>query len=135
MATQGYFTLKGLEGYLEELARVSEDIDQPVQEVLIEAALDVEEEMQNLVPIDTGNLHNHIQIDGPHQEGNFSYVTVGVIHDISHTDAETAIYGNVMEYGSARVAARPYIRPALKKKKSVIKEALKKILARFGLST
>lgn len=135
MTTQGYFTLKGLEGYLEDLARVAENIDDPVQEVLIEAAVDVQEEMRNLVPIDTGNLYDHIQIDGPHQEGNFSYVMVGVIHDASRTDADTAIYGNVMEYGSARVAAQPYIRPALKKKKSVIKEALKKIFARYGLPT
>lgn len=135
MTTQGKFTLTGIAEYLEDLAKAAEDIDQVVQEVLMDAALDVQAEMRSLVPVDTGNLLAHIQIDGPHQEGNFSYVEVGVIHDIEHTDANTAIYGNVMEYGSARVAPQPYIRPALARKKGVIKIALKKALARFGLPT
>lgn len=133
MTTQGRFDLKGLGEWLEELALASDNVDLAAQETIFEAAVAVQAKMRNLVPIDTGNLYDHIQVDGPHQEGNFSWVDVGVIHDIGFTDADTAIYGNVMEYGSARVAARPYIRPALKSSRGVVRNALKKIMARYGL--
>ena len=135
MATQGKFMLTGISGWLEDLAQASGDIDGSVKEVLVDAASEVQAEMRNLVPIDTGNLYEHIQVLGPYQEGNFSYVDVGVIHDRSFTDADTAIYGNVMEYGSARTAAQPYIRPALKRKKGVMKKALQRLLQKYGLST
>ena len=135
MTTQGRFDLKGLGEWLEQLAQAGENVDQAAQETIAEAAVAVQEKMLNLVPIDTGNLYNHIQIDGPYQEGNFSWVDVGVIHNIGFTDADTAIYGNVMEYGSARIAARPYIRPALKSSRGVVRDALKTVMARYGLKT
>lgn len=133
MVTQGKFTLSGLENYLEDLAKSGENIDSLVQETLVEAAIEVREEMRNLVPVDEGDLLEGIQIDGPHQNGNFSYVDVGVIHDKSFTGKELAIYGNVQEYGSATVDAHPYIRPALARKKRVVVKAMQKVLTRMGL--
>lgn len=139
MATKGTFSMTGLSDWLEDLARAGQDVDAVVQEVLMEGAAPVLAEMQRLVPVGSaaegdphpGNLRNHLAIDGPHQEGNFNYVDVGVID----ADAETAIYGNVQEYGSGHNAAQPYIRPAIKKHKSVIKKTLKAVLERYGLST
>lgn len=133
MTTQGSFTLDGLNDYFEQLARAGEDVDAVAAEVIAEGGIEMQAEMQSLVPIDTGNLYEHIQMDGPKQEGNFTFVDVGVIHVASQTDAETARYGNVMEYGSATTAAQPYIRPALKRKKGVVKQAMQKVLTRFGL--
>lgn len=133
MTTQGSFTLDGLNDYFEQLARAGEDVDAVAAEVIAEGGFEMQAEMQSLVPIDTGNLYEHIQMDGPKQEGNFTFVDVGVIHVASQTDAETARYGNVMEYGSATTAAQPYIRPALKRKKGVVKQAMQKVLTRFGL--
>lgn len=133
MTTQGSFTLAGLNDYFEQLARAGVDVDAVAAEVIAEGGIEMQAEMQSLVPIDTGNLYEHIQMDGPKQEGNFTFVDVGVIHVASQTDAETARYGNVMEYGSATTAAQPYIRPALKRKKGVVKQAMQKVLTRFGL--
>jgi HK97 gp10 family phage protein len=135
MTTQGKFTLSGVGAYLEELNRLGHDIDVVAQEVVLEAGQQIQADMQNLVPVDTGNLYDHIQINGPHRDGNFHFVEVGVIHDISFTDAETAIYGNVIEYGSSRVNAQPYIRPALKKNKSIMRKTLKNLFERMGIST
>lgn len=133
MTTQGNFTLEGLNDYFEQLAQAGEDVDAVAAEVIAEGGVELQTEMQSLVPIDSGNLHDHIQMDGPTREGNFTFVDVGVIHVVSKTDAETARYGNVMEYGSATTAAQPYIRPALKRKKGVVKQAMQKVLTRFGL--
>lgn len=133
MTTQGSFTLDGLFDYLEQLAQAGEDVDGVVAEVITEGGVELQEEMRSLVPIDTGNLHDHIQMDGPERDGDYTFVDVGVIHDASKTDAETARYGNVIEYGSATTAAQPYIRPALKRKKGVLKQTMQKVLTRFGL--
>lgn len=135
MTTQGKFSLNGVAEYLEELERLGHDIDKVADEVVLEAGQEVQADMQNLVPVDSGNLFDHIQIDGPHQDGNFHYVEVGVIHDLAFTDENTAIYGNVIEYGSARVAAQPYIRPALAKNRTIMRKTLKKLFERMGIST
>lgn len=135
MTTQGKFSLAGIDAYLEELAKLEHDVDAVADEVLLEAGKVVQADMQRLVPIKTGNLHDHIQIDGPHQDGNFHFVEIGVLHDLSFTDADTAIYGNVIEYGSARVAAQPYIRPALAKNRTIIRKTLKQLFERLGIAT
>lgn len=135
MTTQGKFSLNGVAAYLEDLQKLVDDIDALADEVLLEAGNVIQADMRSLVPVDTGNLHDHITIDGPHQDGNFHYVEIGVIHDLSFTDANTAIYGNVIEYGSTRVMAQPYIRPALAKNKTIIRKTLKKLFDRMGIKT
>lgn len=130
MATKGRLDLKGLSDYLETLAAAGEDVDAAAQEILLEAAPKVSQEMRRLVPKDTLNLNNHIGIDGPHQDGNFLYVNVGVLN----ADKDTAIYGNVQEFGSARVQAQPYIRPAMRIARRVIKKVLESVLLRMGAS-
>jgi HK97 gp10 family phage protein len=134
MTTQGKFTMTGLKSWLEDIAAAGRDVDGFTHEVLGEAAEEVQDEMRRLVPIDTGNLYDHIQVDGPNQTGNYIFADVGVIHDRAHTDRDTAIYSNVIEYGSASVGAQPYIRPALKTKRNVVKKAMTRVLKRWGLA-
>jgi HK97 gp10 family phage protein len=141
MVTQGYFDLKGMGEYLEEIAKAGVDIDSAAQRALVKGADILQVEMQSLVPIGDaahgdphpGNLLAHIKIKGPLQDGNFNYVEVGVINDIDFTDAETAIYGNVQEYGSATNKAQPYIRPAIDNKRRAVMAAMKESLKGEGL--
>lgn len=129
MATTGRLELGGLANYLEDLARAGQDVDAAVQRALPKGADEILPEMKTLVPKDTHNLEAHLGIEGPHQEGNFSYVEIGIIT----ADKETAIYGNVQEYGSSSVAAQPYIRPPLKSKKAAAMRAMKESLKSEGL--
>ena len=71
-----------------------------------------------------------IEIDGPHQDGNFSFVEVGVVN----ADKEIAIYGNVQEYGSPskHIKAQPYIRPAIDGRKAAVKRAIRESLKAEG---
>lgn len=131
MTTRGTFSLKGLDAYLEELAQAERDIDAIAPEVLMESGEEVKADMQRFVPKDLRNLENSIVVDGPHRDGNFHYVDIGVITD----DSDIAIYGNVQEYGSSSVAAQPYIRPALEKNKNIIRKTLKKLFERMGIKT
>jgi HK97 gp10 family phage protein len=141
MTTNGRFNLTGLNEYLEAIAQAGLDIDAAAQRALMKGAEVLQEGMLGLVPVGSaargdphpGNLMRHIQIKGPLQDGNFSYAEVGVIHDLAFTDADTAAYGNVLEYGSTRQAAQPYIRPAIQGKKAAVLAAMKESLKREGM--
>lgn len=131
MTTRAKFDLKGMAEYLEAIQQAGLDIDAAAQRALLKGAVVLEEEMERLVPKDERNLEAHIVIDGPHQDGNFSYVEVGVVN----ADAETAIYGNVQEYGSPskNIKAQPYIRPSIDRKKSAVKSEIRESLKSEGM--
>jgi len=128
MATTGKLELSNLGKYLEDLARAGVDVDAAAQRALLAGAEPILAEMKVLVPKDTHNLEAHLGIDGPHRDGNFSYVEIGMMTG----DKETAIYGNVQEYGSSSVEAQPYIRPALKAKKAAAMRAMRNSLKGEG---
>lgn len=134
MATWAYINLKGLSEYLEDLASAEADVDAASRDALFEGAQDIQDEMRSLVPILTGRLFQHIEVKGPITEGNYHYCEVGVIHDIAFTPKDVAIQANVIEYGSTRQAAQPFVRPAIARSKKVIVEKMKQILTRYGLS-
>lgn len=125
---KGQLSLSGLEGYLEDLARAGQDVDAAAQKALVAGGEVLAADMRVRVPKDTHHLEETIGVSDPHQDGNFSYVNVGVITD----DAETAIYGNVQEFGSSSVQAQPYIRPSFRSKKSAAMKAMKASLEEDG---
>jgi len=110
MAIRSRLETKGFAEYLERLAKAGRNIDAIADEALMDGAEILEAGMHRRVAKDTGNLDDTITTEGPFREGNFHFVTVGLPKS---TDAETARYGNVQEYGSANMAAQPYIRPTL----------------------
>jgi HK97 gp10 family phage protein len=132
MATQTYFSLKGLEEYLEKISAAGQDIDEAAAIAILEGCEVMKEGMQRRVAKDTHNLEQHIQIDGPHQEGNYIFAEVGVIHKKEFTDAETARYGNAQEYGTSSMSAQPYIRPTIKGDKTKALREMKKSLEEAG---
>jgi HK97 gp10 family phage protein len=128
MTTTGKLTLNGLSNYLEDLAAAGQDVDAAAQQALMAGAEVIAAEMDRLVPKDTHHLESTIGVDGPHQHGNFSYVSIGVVN----ADKQTAIYGNVQEYGSSSVEAQPYIRPAFKVRKAAAMKVMKNVLKEIG---
>jgi len=113
MTTSVSLTWTGLEEFLEQVAKIDVQFDDDIKDALSVVANQLQDEMRTRVPKDTGNLMAHIVTDGPHQVGTYIYVDVGVIHKQEFTDDLTALYGNVMEYGSVHVSPRPYIRPSI----------------------
>jgi hypothetical protein len=117
---------------MEELSQAADDIDAIAREGLFETALNMQEEMQNSVPILTGRLWDHILIDGPHSDGNYHFVEVGIIHNLAFTPKDVAIQANVIEFGSSRQAAQPFLRPVFRKKKSIFWKAFQMVAAKYG---
>jgi HK97 gp10 family phage protein len=65
----------------------------------------VEDDMVALCPVDTGELVSSIHVEG---DGDTVYVTVGTDH------------WSYVEYGTSRMRAQPFIRPALNRRRDVV---------------
>ena len=123
---------KGFEKYLEAVAAAGKDVDQSAAKAVKIGAEIIQEGMQELVPILTGNLHDHIQIDGPNQDGNYISADVGLIQKKSFTDAETARYGMAVEYGTSKMEAQPFIRPGYDQNKNKARKGVRESLKKDG---
>jgi HK97 gp10 family phage protein len=135
MTTKMTLTLnyKTWEKYLAVIEEAGKDIDTAVDKALLAGAQVIQEEMISLAPVKTGNLRDHIKIKGPIADGNYHYCEVGIIHDISFTDAETARYANSQEYGTSKMAAHPYIRPGIDNAKKAARKAMRDSLKKDGI--
>lgn len=132
MTTRAYLTTKGLSEYLEKVQQAGVDIDAAAQRALMKGGVVLEAGMEALVPVDKGNLKAHVNIDGPFQDGNYNFIEVGVVN----ADAETAIIGNVQEYGSPskNIPAQSYIRAGVDQKKSAVLREFRASLKAEGLA-
>lgn len=129
MATTGSLSLNGVNKYLEDLARAGKDVDRAAKSGLMAGGQVIADGMKQDVPKDTHHLENTIGVEEPQQSGNFIFTRVGVLTD----DKETAIYGNVQEFGSSSVEAQPFVRPSFKKKKAAAMKAMRKAIENEGL--
>ncbi len=127
------FDIKGFEDYIEALQKAGKDIDLVSRDALRESGEMLQAAIIARVPVDTGNLKDHIKIKTPSVEGHYNYVEVGVIHDAAYTDKETMIGAIAVEFGSTRMAARPYVRPAISSKKAAVKRLIQQRLKAAGL--
>lgn len=85
-----------------------------VESVVAKAATDIEAMAKSLAPVDTGTLRNSIQANktGP----GAWLVTVGVD------------YGLYVEWGTARMAAQPYLGPAVAHVRPSFMEAMRQVV-------
>lgn len=130
-------TTKGFEEYLEKIARAGRDIDAVADQALEAGGKILLDGMERRVPVGTaphdphpGNLKAHLELMGPFQDGNFHYIDVGLGKS---TDADTARYGNVQEFGSATTPAQPYVRPTLDSDMAKARRAMKDIFVESGI--
>jgi HK97 gp10 family phage protein len=130
MATKGIITTKGFEEYLENVARAGRDVDKSAQKALLAGGQVALDGMQRRVPKDTKNLEDHLDVMGPFQDGNYSYVEIGLQKD---TDADTMRYGNAQEYGTANMPAQSYIRATMSGDKAKIRQAIRESLKADGV--
>jgi len=129
MTTRAKITTKGFEEYLEKLALAGWDVDQSIHKALDAGADVVVAGMQRRVAKDTHNLESHIKKTEVKQDGNYSYIEIGVMN----ADAETSRYGNAQEYGTSSMPPQPYIRPTMNEDATKIKKAMKESLSEDGV--
>lgn len=130
MTTTLKLETKGFAEYLERIAQAGQDIDAIAAEALAAGGEILLDGMVRRVPKDTHNLEQHLSVDGPHQDGNFHYVEVGLGKS---ADAETARYGNAQEYGTSSMAAQPYVRPTLDNDMRQARAMMRSIFEKYGI--
>ncbi len=124
---------KGIAESLEVLAELGKNLDQAVVEALEAGGDTLLQGMDRRVPRKTGNLAEHLKRTPAEQDGNYTFIDVGIIHDIAYTDTETARYGTAQEYGTSSMAAQPFIRPTLDEDKGAARMAIiEKLKERMG---
>jgi HK97 gp10 family phage protein len=122
-------TTKGFDEYLEKIAQAGKDIDAISDDALKAGGEVLVEGMRRRARERTGNLKRKIRATQPKQDGNFHYTEVGLP---AGTDADTARYGNANEFGTANMAAQPYIRPALDEDMKTARAAMRKVFEESG---
>jgi len=99
--------VRGLENYLEDLAKAGKDIDAIADEALQAGGEILLDGMLRRAPKKRGNLRAHIKMIGPAADGSYHFVKVGVYA----INRETEKYFFYQENGSPRNSAHPFIRP------------------------
>jgi HK97 gp10 family phage protein len=105
---------------LETLGKMGGDIDAAAAGALRAGAEVLLGGMYERVPVDKGNLRDHLRVAQPARDGNTHSVMVGVIG----ADAETARYAHAQEYGTSSMPAQPYVRPAVDTLKGKARQAM-----------
>lgn len=119
------FQVQGLEGVLAALRALPPEVagknGGPVRAALFQGAKIIREEAKRLAPRKTGKLVANVVMvrdRNPKQSGANERYQVGV--------RGKAFYGKFHEFGTVKMAAKPFLRPAFETKKQ---EALEKIVA------
>jgi len=130
---KGELSFKGLEEWMEDLVAAGESVDDAVTELLGETPPFIEEELvaqlKKTSEAYTGETASTIQVSGVQQAGNYLFVDATV----GGKEAPQAVY---KEYGTSRQVAEPFVRPTFRghRLKNKLKEGMKSIMQRFGLS-
>ena len=130
MATLAKFETRGFAEYLEAIAKAGRDVDAASAEALSAGGEILLAGMQRRAPRDTGNLAEKLSVDGPHQDGNYHFILVGLGKGV---DAKTARYGNAQEYGTSSMAAHPYVRPTIDNDLSKARKAMRDVFKAMGV--
>jgi HK97 gp10 family phage protein len=107
------------------LLAIPNEVLAELRPALIKGAQEIADTMEILVPEDEGDLQNTIAVTGPNEttppyaagggsktaNANQAFVTVG------STDVR---YGHIVEFGSVKMAARPFILPSVRLKKAKV---------------
>jgi HK97 gp10 family phage protein len=130
---KGSFQLKGLDVYLEEIARAGEDVDKVATEVLSEAAPVARDRMEAILRNTseqwTGETAASLFAGPVQQDGNYIFFELGA-------DTREELAGLYKEFGNTRQAAEPFLRPALTElRRTGIKKMLKQLMERMGIAT
>jgi HK97 gp10 family phage protein len=117
---KAFIDLKGIEEYLVQLQKAEKDLDVAADNGLRAAGEILIAEMRARVPFDTGNLRDHLVLNGPFQDGDDHYVYA----ELDMRDRENMLYGVFVEYGTVYTEPRSYIRAGRNAAKSKARQAM-----------
>jgi len=114
--------MEGIEKVLVRLNQISFDIVADLETAAKAGARVIRDTAKDNVPVRTGTLRDSITIETVEKDENEVVVRIG--------PQKKAFYGLFLEYGTSKMAARPWLRPAVDEKQQEALEAVEKVLQR-----
>ena len=106
------------------VARLSKALPAPIRrKILADAGEIIAERARELAPSRTGNLRDSIVVSDRVRAGVGQGLTIGD-DDASVFVGPTAFYGHMVEFGTVKSAAHPFMRPAWDQTKDEVAEAI-----------
>lgn len=93
--------------YAERLEETAKEVQPAARKLTGQYANLIVKEAKRLVPVRTGNLRDSIRVTPSSEAGRLGLAAAGIAAD--------APYAGFVEFGTARMRPRPYIRPAVKR--------------------
>lgn len=121
------FKLDNLDEVLRSLADYESELNKKIRKVVVEAADNMEAHAVGNVAVDTGNLKSTIrkEVSKEGKPYHAARVKAG-----KYGTKDGAAHAHLVEYGTVKMAERPYMRPAYEAEKGrfekSIEEAIKK---------
>lgn len=117
------FTIEGLDQLVRQLEKAGQDVEKGKEEALVAGAEVMQKETKNSAPRRTGNLILNIEISPIDGEEIFVFVD----------NQGKAYYGHMLENGTSKMAARPFMGPAFNRSRLKISQAMaNKLRQRLG---
>ncbi|WP_306113272.1 MULTISPECIES: HK97-gp10 family putative phage morphogenesis protein [unclassified Roseovarius] len=123
------------------LKAIPGDVLDGLRPALVKGAQDIADAMETLVPEDTGDLQNTITVTGPN-DTTPAYAagggkrTAGPQQALVTVGSPEVRYGHIVEFGSVKTEAQPFMRPAFRLKKAKvmrrIQTAVNKVIKKAG---
>ncbi|WP_031405270.1 HK97-gp10 family putative phage morphogenesis protein [Geobacillus vulcani] len=113
------FKLEGMQELLKKLETLGNEAEQVKQEALMAGAKVVQEAASQKAPRDTGKLAENIVISDVKEDGT---VDIGPDRD--------RFYGLFLEFGTTKMAARPFLQPAFEENKEQVQQKMSDVIRR-----
>jgi HK97 gp10 family phage protein len=137
MASSVTVKVDGLSALGKRMQGLSEDVNNRIARAATAAgAAVIRKAAQAKVPVDTGNLKKNVIVKRlPKGESSLTSEHIVTVRQGKLTDKQKgsglqdAFYGRFVEFGTAKMPAQPFMRPAFDEKKQEAVEAIKDRLA------
>jgi|SRR5690625_2613241 len=118
------FEIEGMDELIQQLENIGDNAGKYKKEALTKAGKILQDEVKKYVPVDTGNLKEHIMLSDVEND------TIDVYVD----QQGKAYYGVMVEEGTSKMRAQPYMFPSFQKAKGKIRAEMIDVLRmRLGL--
>lgn len=118
------FDASELVTFANELLAVVQKVPSETQRVVNKTAKDIEATAKAIAPVDTGNLRSSINTQ-PNRGASRSSVSIGA-DVVAGTE-----YAKYLEFGTSRMAARPFMGPAAAKHEPAFLAAMQQLISKI----
>lgn len=111
------YEIKGLDRLVKQLENLGKT--EEVEKAINKASIFVKDQAKVLCPVDTGDLRKSIDHEVVNNNGE---ITGYVFCD------NTVDYASYVEFGTSKMAAQPFMTPALEENKDIVRDIIKQAL-------